>query len=182
MAVALPFGAPLTVDDLQSMPEDGHRYELVDGSLFVTPGPNLRHQTCLLSLAVLMHGARPPGYTVLFAPFAYRPSTVTELQPDLLVAMTVDFGPDRIERPPLLVVEVASPSTRRYDLGTKRLAYQDAGVAAYWLVDPDEPGLTVLHLEEGRLVEHARVAGDEPYRAGHPYAVTVVPARLVDGA
>ena len=91
------------------------------------------------------------------------------------------FTPKRIELPPLLVVEVGSPSTRRVDLGTKRLAYEAAGVAAYWLLDPGGPALTVLHLEGGIYVEHARVAGDERYVATVPYPVTVVPGSLLAG-
>ena len=178
MATALPWGAELTVDDLDAMPEDGHRYELVDGTLVVTPAPNLAHQKCLGKLHIVVSAACPPGYTVLFAPFDFRPSRTTSLQPDLLVAPNPDFGPLRIERPPLLVVEVRSPSTRLYDLGTKRLAYEAAGVAAYWIVDPYEPAVTVFHLEDGRYAEQAHVTGDTPYHATVPFHVTVVPSAL----
>ena len=73
-----------------------------------------------------------------------------------------------------------SPSTRRIDLGTKRLAYEAAGVPAYWLVDPDVPSLTVLELDAGRYVERATVTGGEAFHATVPFAVTVVPARLLD--
>ena len=181
MTLVLPWGAPLTAADLDAMPDDGHRYELVDGSLLVTPAPNLRHQECVLSLGALLHGARLPGHAVLVAPFDYRVAPTTQLQPDILVALRRDIGPARLERPALLVVEVLSPSTRLYDLGTKRLAYEAAGVAAYWIVDPDEPGLTVLHLEDGRYVETAEVSGDQAYEAARPFPVTVVPANLLDG-
>jgi Uma2 family endonuclease len=181
MAIGLPWGVPLTADDLDELPADGHRYELVDGSLLVTPAPNIGHQKCIGALFSVLRAARPPGFTVLFAPFDFRPSMTTLLQPDLLVAPDTDFTPKRIEVAPLLVVEVGSPSTRRIDQGTKRLAYEAAGVAAYWLLDPDEPALTVLHLEGGTYVEHARVAGDEPYVATVPYPVTIVPGSLLAG-
>jgi Uma2 family endonuclease len=181
MAPVLPWGAPLTADELDAMPEDGHRYELVDGALFVTPAPNLGHQKCVGSLYFLLRSARPAGFTVLTAPFDFRPSRTTSLQPDLLVARDYDFTPARIERAPLLVVEVRSPSTRLYDLGTKRLAYEAAGVPSYWIVDPDGPGLAVLRLHDGRYEEEARVTGHEPYRATDPFPVTVVPAALLDG-
>ena len=78
------------------------------------------------------------------------------------------------------MVEVLSSSTRRIDLGTKRLAYQDAGVPAYWLVDPDIPSVTVLRLAGGSYLEEAVVTGEEAYDADFPYPVTVVPARLVE--
>lgn len=178
--MALPWGAPLTEDDLATMPDDGHRYELLDGALLVTPAPNLRHQRCVASLLVLLHAARHPDHTVLVAPFDVRLSRTTVLEPDVLVARKGDLSPARLEGPPLLAVEVLSPSTRRLDLGAKRLAYEAAAVPAYWLIDPDEPSLTVLELENGRYVEKALVAGDEPFHATFPFPVTVIPARLLD--
>ena len=110
-----------------------------------------------------------------------RFSSLTVLEPDLVVFRRGEATPARLERAPLLVVEVLSPSTERIDKGTKRLAYEEAGVQAYWLVDPDTPGLTVLQLEDGRYVEHAAVAGEEAYRATFPFPVEVVPSRLVAG-
>lgn len=177
--MALPWGAPLTEDDLATMPEDGHRYELLDGVLLVTPAPNLRHQRCVMRLGTLLEGARQPGHEVLSAPFDVRLSRVTVLQPDLLVARRSDLTPARLEGPPILAVEVLSPSTRRIDGSLKRQAYEAAGVPTYWLVDPDVPCVTVLELEDGSYVERARVAGDEALHATVPFPVTVVPARLV---
>ena len=58
------------------------------------------------------------------------------------------------------------------------MAYEAAGVPEYWLVDPDEPSLTVLRLVDGRYEEAAKVVGDEPYLATYPFPVTIVPARL----
>ena len=181
MVQALPWGAPLTEEDLAAMPEDGHRYELVDGVLLVSPAPNLSHQTCVVSLITLLHAARRAEHQVLVAPFDVRLSRFTVLQPDVLVTRKTDVGEARLERAPLLVVEVQSPSTRLIDLGTKRLAFEAAGVPAYWLVDPNRPSLTVLHLEDGRYVEQAAVTGDQPYSATFPFEVTVVPAELVAG-
>jgi Uma2 family endonuclease len=178
--MALPWGAVLTEDDLATMPDDGHRYELLDGALLVTPAPSINHQICVTALLVLLHAARLDDHRVFVAPLDVRLSHVTVLEPDVLVARKADLTPARHEGPPLLVVEVLSPSTRRIDLGTKRLAYEAAGVPAYWLVDPEVPSLTVLELDAGRYVERATVAGDEPYRATFPFPVTVVPARLLD--
>jgi Uma2 family endonuclease len=180
MATDLSWGAPLTEDDLAAMPDDGHRYELIDGVLIVSPAPIIKHQRCVVSLVFLLRTARPEGCEVLVAPTDVRLSPITVLQPDVLVARTTDLTPARLEAAPLLAVEVLSPSTRLIDLGTKRLAYEAAGVPAYWLVDPEVPSLTVLHLEDGRYVEHAVVTGDEPYVAIIPFPVTVVPARLLE--
>ena len=103
----------------------------------------------------------------------------TVLQPDIVVARSADFGEDNLQRTPLLVVEVLSVSTRRIDLGTKRLVFEGAGVPSYWLVDPDEPSLTALELEEGVYREAARVTGEQPYIASTPFPVRIVPTDLV---
>lgn len=179
--MALPWGARLTEHHLAGMPDDGHRYELIDGVLLVTPAPNLAHQTCVGSLLGLLRAARPPGHRVLMAPFDVRLSEFTVVQPDVLVARERDLTEARLEGAPVLAVEVRSPSTSRIDLGTKRLTYEAAGVPAYWLVEPDVPSLTVLHLEEGRYVEHAAVTGGEAYDADFPFPVTVVPSQLLAG-
>lgn len=180
MATDLSWGAPLTEDDLAGMPDDGHRYELVEGVLLVTPAPSIPHQTCVVSLVVLLRTARTEGHLVLVAPTDVRLTAVTVLQPDVLVARPADMTLARLEGAPVLAVEVLSPSTRLIDLGTKRLAYEAAGVPAYWLVDPDVPSLTVLHLEHGRYVEHVVVTGDEAYIATVPFSVTVVPSVLLE--
>ncbi len=173
-------GAPFTEDDLLETPDDGRRYELIDGMLVVSPSPILDHQRCITGLVLLLHHACVAGLEVVVGPFDIRFSSTTVLIPDLLVARKADLTPARLEVAPILVVEVRSPSTRRFDEGTKRLVYEAAGVAAYWLVDPVEPRLTVLHLEDGHYVEHASVAGDEAYEATLPFPVTVVPSQLLN--
>jgi Uma2 family endonuclease len=168
-------------EDLEAMPDDGHRYELVDGSLLVTPSPNRAHQRCLKALLFVLEAGCLAGYEVMVSPFDFKVGPNTVLIPDLLVARTADLGPQRIERPPALVVEILSPSTRRIDLGTKRLAFEGAGVPTYWIVDPDGPSLTVLQLEDGQYREQGSVTGDERYEGTQPFPVTVVPARLLPG-
>jgi Uma2 family endonuclease len=179
MALALQWGAPLTYADLEGMPDDGHRYELVDGVLVVTPAPGKLHQRCVVRLTALLLAAAGTGHEVLAAPFDYLVGPATLLQPDVLVARREDVGEARLERSPLLVVEVLSPSTRLTDLGTKRLAYEAAGVPTYWLVDPVSPSLTVLRLHEGRYAEEAEVVTDERYETSQPVEVTVAPSDLV---
>ena len=113
MATDISWGAPLTEDDLAEMPDDGHRYELVDGVLLVSPSPNLGHQTCVGNLLILLHGARQAEHVVLVAPFDVRLSRTTVVIPDVLVTRKVDLTPARLEHAPLLAVEVRSPSTAR---------------------------------------------------------------------
>ena len=176
---ALPRSRPLTYDDLQAMPDDGHRYELIDGVLIVTPAPRVLHQRAVAQLLVLLHASARADLEVLTGPVDYVVSAYTVLEPDIILARRSDFGEKNLQRTPLLVVEVASPSTRRIDQGTKRLAFEDAGVPSYWLVDPDEPSLTVLELEAGSYREVARVTGEDPFEAIRPFPVRVVPADLV---
>jgi len=120
----------------------------------------------------------PPDLEVFVAPLDFRPTRRRSVQPDVLVTRRVDVGPKNLERPPLLVVEVLSPTTRAKDALLKRHVYEAAGVPTYWLVDPDEPSLTVLELRDGRYEEVAVVRGDERYAATRPYAVDVVPNAL----
>jgi putative restriction endonuclease len=86
MALELRWGEPLTAEDLEDTPDDGHRYELVDGCLIVTPSPNLAHQRCLAALHLLLHRACPSGYEVVIGPFDFKAGPDTVLEPDLLVA------------------------------------------------------------------------------------------------
>ena len=161
------------------MPEDGHRYELVDGVLIVSPSPRLLHQRAVSRLLVLLVGAALPEIEVLTGTFDYVVSDVTVLIPDIVAARATDYGELNLQRTPLLVVEVFSPSTRRFDLGTKRLALEGAGVPSYWLVDPDEPSITVLDLEGDTYRETAHVVGDDAFSTTRPFPVRVVPADLV---
>lgn len=176
----LPFGRPLTRADLGGLPDDGHRYELIDGSLIVSPGPALPHQDVVGNLHLLLRAACPPQLKVVLAPFAVALADDTEVQPDLLVAPRDQFTVKELPGPPLLAVEVLSPSTRRVDLLLKRDRLQAAGVASYWLVDPDEPSLLALDLRDGSYVEVARVSGDEACELSAPFPVRIVPTELLD--
>lgn len=177
---SLPFGRPLTRADLEGLPDDGHRYELIDGSLIVSPGPALPHQDVVGNLHLLLRAACPPHLKVVLAPFAVALADDTEVQPDLLVAPRGQFTRKELPGPPLLAVEVLSPSTRRVDLLLKRDRLQSAGVASYWLVDPDEPSLLALELRDGSYVEVAHVCGDEACELSAPFPVRIVPTELQD--
>lgn len=171
------FAGPLTRADLEAIPEDGRRYELIDGCLLVTPSPGPPHQLMLGELYLALRAAQTPEwYTILG--LDYMASELTTFVPDLLVV-------DREERRrggkgtrPELVVEVLSPSTRHIDRGLKRAAFAAAGVPLYWILDPRQPSLMVLELAGDEYLEAARVEGDEAYHATRPFPVTLVPAEL----
>lgn len=176
----LPWGRPLTRADVRELPDDGHRYELLDGMLLVSPSPTHRHQRAVTRLGLLLGNACPSDQELLVAPFDVVLADDTVLQPDLLVADVRDLADARVPLAPHLVVEVLSPSTRRVDLLLKRSRYEAAGVPAYWIVDPEEPSLTVLELVELRYVETARVVDTQAVEVEHPYPLTVVPRALVE--
>jgi Uma2 family endonuclease len=185
MTSVIPHGRPFTVDDLEGMPDDGNRYELIDGMLLVSPAPDWPHQEMGAELFFQLRLRFPPGVRVLTAPFAVRTGTDSEVQPDVLVARFADLNRNSRNLPvaPLLAVEVLSPSTRLKDLNLKKAHYERIGVASYWILDPNEPGsLIVFELDdEGRYQQVAHVEGDEEFVATSPFPVTIVPARLLDG-
>jgi Uma2 family endonuclease len=171
-----------TVGDLERTPDDGRRYELVDGMLIVSPAPSLLHQAVLLELAVVLRAACPGDLYVVPGP-GVRMSGVTELIPDLAVCALADLSGHRLTRPPLLVIEVRSPSTALFDLNTKKAVYERFGVQSYWIVvpDADKPELVAFELRDGRYEQVAQVCGDEPFLAERPFGVEIVPAGLVAG-
>jgi Uma2 family endonuclease len=177
---ALPFSRPLTRADLDDLPDDGHRYELIDGVLVVSPGPQLPHQDVVGNLHLLLRAACPPELKVVLAPFAVVLADDTEVQPDLLVAARTQFTRKELPGPPLLAVEVLSPSTRRFDLLVKRDRLQQAGCPSYWVVDPDEPSVLVLELRDGEYVEVAHLHGDDEHVVQQPFPMRLVPSELLD--
>ena len=129
-----------TVERLHRLPDDGQRYEIIDGELFVTPSPVFRHQYAVLELsAVLLPYCRTVGLRVGQAPSDIPFSARTLVQPDVLVLPLNAAG-----RPPaefaevgrlMLAVEVLSPSTAHVDRDRKRRLYQTMQVPEYWIVD-----------------------------------------------
>lgn len=178
MALELKRGE-LTYSDLAGMPDDGHRYELIDGVLLVTPAPILRHQLVLSRLHVLLSAGAPRGIDVLVSPVDVKVSEVTVVEPDILVLDRPDPAALYVSAPPLLVVEILSPSTRRIDVSAKRMVYEEFGIPSYWIVDPVAPSVLVLELgADGRYVEIVAATGDEAAEMSKPFTVTVVPSSL----
>jgi len=173
----IPAG-PWTVDDLDDFPEGSTtRYELIDGALLVSAEPSLQHQRVAGGMWRLLREAVPEDLEV-FLPIDVRLSPVRQIAPDITVVRRADTTGRRLAGVPLLVVEVLSPSTRAVDLTLKRRVLEEAGVPSYWLVEPEEPVLTVLELVGGRYEQVAQVHGDDGFDALRPFPVRVVPAQL----
>ena len=133
-----------TRNDVFALPDDGRRYELIDGELVVTPAPGGRHQVAvtalLLRIGPLLTQAAGTSARILVSPADLRLGEEEILQPDLFIYQTESGRRlrDWREITSLLVaIEILSPSTARYDRGLKRLRYQRAGVPEYWIVDLD---------------------------------------------
>ena len=179
LVTTLPRTGPLTRDELDALPDDGRRHELIDGVLVVTPAPVPRHQVVVGELHLLLRSACPGDLQVFLAPVDVVLGAADVLQPDLLVTERRHVTRRDISGVPLLAVEVLSPSTRRLDLGLKRERYEAAGCPAYWVVDPDEPRLLAWELREGRYEQAADVGPEQEWAAASPYAVRVRPAELL---
>ncbi len=174
-------GRSFTIADLDSdaFTDDGRRYELVEGLLIVSSFPTMRHQLMATALGRLLHDARMRGLVVLSAPIDVEEEPDTDLGPDVCVVRVGDERKPSTEIRPLLIAEVLSPSTGRYDRTLKMDKYREMGIANYWLVDPDEPSIVAYELREGAYVEVGRAAGGEAFDAEQPFRVRVVPAELL---
>lgn len=143
--------AKLTYDDLQRFPDDGLRRELIDGVLYVSPSPNTRHQRTVVELITALYDhAKHAGGQVLTAPFDVKFSEHDVTEPDVLfVADPRRLGEKFLDVAPDLLVEVSSPSTRRYDRIRKRGLYERFGVPESWIVDLDENVIEAYVLADG---------------------------------
>jgi Uma2 family endonuclease len=180
----LPRGRAFTGRDLEAMPDDGNRYELIDGALVVTPSPSRRHQGVSARLQAALTGACPHDLRVLSAPLDFVIADDTTLQPDLVVVDQAVVRDERVPLRPHLVVEILSPSTRLFDLHVKRERYASAGVPSYWIVNPGvadaEPSIVVCDLEGGAYVDTTVAVGTEVVTVTAPFHVQFTPSSLVD--
>jgi Uma2 family endonuclease len=142
-----------TLEEMHALPdlENGTKYELVDGELWVTPGPTEQHNDIVAQLtAILVPYVLAQGLGLVYHPrAALRAGPLTEVEPDLMVRRR---NPDphaswETAPRPILVIEVASPSTRRRDYGKKRDLYLREGIPEYWIVDGDVRTITVVQSE-----------------------------------
>jgi Uma2 family endonuclease len=161
----------ITWEDAQLMPEDGKRYEAIDGELYVTPAPNLRHQWISVNLeAALRAMLMEPGYGWVFhAPVGVKfPDTDEGVQPDIIFISRnrretlVKAG---ILGAPNLVVEIGSPTTAKRDRTIKKKLYERQGVAQYWIVDPEDDCVDVWNFASGAK-EPTRYSDRLPIRLG----------------
>ena len=131
----------LTYDDYVKLPDDGKRYEIIDGELYVNPAPVPTHQFIITNILEAFRGyARAHGGRAAGAPIDVVLADDRILQPDIIFIRADHLsivGPKNIIGPPNVVVEVLSDGTRRYDEIQKRKVYESSGIDEYWVVDPE---------------------------------------------
>jgi Uma2 family endonuclease len=153
-----------TYEEFANLPDDGNRYEVIAGELYVTPPPETPHQEASARFFMELRGFATNDHAlglVLYAPVAVLFGDGDYLEPDIIFLSDArkHFRTRRgIEGPPDLVVEVLSRSTARHDRGLKRERYAHFGVPEYWIIDPDRGAVEVYDLQ--RDAEHATVVTD----------------------
>jgi len=157
-----------TYADYQQLPDDGRRYEIIDGVLYMTNAPNIDHQFTVMEAARQMSNfviERQLGY-VLTAPFEVHLSERTRpVLPDVIFIQKDRWpgaGAAFFEGAPDLIVEVLSPSTSRTDRIVKFEAYEQAGVREYWIANPKTRSVEVFVLSGGEYaLLNEFVSGEE---------------------
>lgn len=149
-----------TLEELHSLPDDGNKYELIHGELFVTPAPSPRHER----LADSLHAILQPYVTAHRLGQIQRPRAVivirgSEVEPDLMVRPEQRPIPTDWEHAvlPILVVEIASDATRRRDRTQKHDWYREVEIPEYWMIDGDDRSVRVARPGREDLVERDRV-------------------------
>jgi Uma2 family endonuclease len=153
---------PLTYEDYRLLPDDGNRYELIEGELFiVSPAPSTRHQAILTNLLVALVTAlqRPRFARVFPAPTDVVLSPDTALQPDLIVIAATNASiitARAVEGSPDIAIEILSPSSLDRDRYIKKRLFQQSGVQEYWVVDPESDSIVAYRLDRGTYGIRAR--------------------------
>ena len=168
-----------TIDDLVELPDDGMRYELVDGSLLMSPAPAPRHAEVQFLLRELLQRQAPPGIAVSGDAGIRIGTNYTYFIPDLYVIPMTGFRAHPKYLLPAdvrLAVEILSEHNRGRDLVLKRHYYASVGIPRYWIVDPFERTLTVLAVEDTEYHPEVVVPAGKTWRTDVPFPLELDPA------
>ncbi|HEV8144021.1 MAG TPA: Uma2 family endonuclease [Methylomirabilota bacterium] len=169
MAIGMTARVVLGYREYAALPDDGRRYEILDGELSVTPAPSLDHQIILANLFRILDAhvrARNLGI-VLFAPLDVILTDANIVQPDLVFLDHERMSRSSrrgVEGPPTLLVEVLSPGTTGVDRNVKRTLYAREGVPFYWIVGPEARTLEAFRAEGSLSTFVMRASGRDPCR------------------
>ena len=144
-----------TVANLDNLPDDGNRYELVNGEIIVAAAPTWQHQQIVgyLYRRIADWVESHDLGQVSVAPVDVVLDQLNVVQPDVVVVSRnalPQLRDGKVHGAPLLVVEVMSPTSRGCDAVSKLFLYAEAGIAEYWLADPQTRTLQVLQLRAAR--------------------------------
>ncbi|WP_221329808.1 Uma2 family endonuclease [Actinoplanes sp. L3-i22] len=160
-----------TEPDLHLFPQDGHRYEILDGCLHVTPPLDRAHDGVVEAVVTALRAAAPPDWWVC-ARLGVEIDT-SSLVPDVIVLRPRSSGAIWVDPADVaLVVEVESAETRRYDRLLKPAVYASAGIPAYWRVEPGA-AMAVYTLDADAYRQLERIEGAEPVKLDAPYPIRV---------
>ena len=142
-----------TYADYAALPDDGHRYQVIDGELIIVPSPGAAHQRIQMKLSNILyeHIVKLDIGELMAAPFDVILAERNIAQPDLLFIAKerLDIITDaNVQGAPDLVIEILSPGTAQIDRTRKRDLYARFGVREYWLVSPEAGSIEVLYLEK----------------------------------
>ena len=145
----------------EQLPDDGKRYEVIDGVLCMTTAPSPFHQWIIRQIQrALFTQIDDAGVGITLAsPIGLFMPGCDPVQPDVLVIPAADIGivnNGRISGVSALLIEVLSPSNSSVDLRIKRQAYASAGVPEYWIVRPDERDALVCSQPDAALGDYAQ--------------------------
>jgi Uma2 family endonuclease len=156
-----------TYEDLFSLPDDGRRYEIIEGELIEMPSPTWEHSTIVMNLlSLLLPVVQGLGGLLRTAPLDTFFPGADPVQPDVLVILPglSAHGHGRgVEGPPDLVIEVLSPSHRAHDLLVKRSLDARGGVREYWIVDLAHRTVEVLTLDRDAFHTQQRAAEGDAF-------------------
>ncbi|MEK7747739.1 MAG: Uma2 family endonuclease [Nitrospirota bacterium] len=146
----------LTYDDYAAIPNDGKRYEIIEGDILMSPAPRPKHQKAIGNLywVIRTYLEEHPIGEIYLSPIDVILSYTNVVQPDLLFLSEKKrhlVGERGIEGPPDLIVEVLSPTTEKTDRITKSNLYAKFGVSHYWLIDPETKQLEMFRLFRGHF-------------------------------
>jgi Uma2 family endonuclease len=176
--------ARVSFSDLEKWPDDGRRYELYDGEVYVVPSPIPLHQIAAARLHLALEEyTRAHGGVVLFAPLDIVLTEFDVVQPDLLLFTRERqhlVNPRKVTRhAPDLCIEILSPSTARNDRGRKMELLARHGVREYWLVDPDAVTIEIFQLKGDRFAPSIVAGAAAAIRSPLLPELTLVPCDLV---
>ncbi len=170
----LRWSAPVgrwTEPDLHLFPQDGHRYEIVDGALHVTPPADLTHNSVVDQVVLALRTAAPSGWWVC-ARLGIEIDT-SNLVPDVTVLRPRSSGSTWVDPDDVaLVVEVESPETRRYDRLLKPAVYAAAGIQSYWRVEPGT-AVSAYTLDGSAYRQVQRIESAEQVKLDAPYPIRI---------